>query len=421
LVAFFWFLTMWAYVGYVERPNSGRLALTAAAFATGLLCKPMLVTLPVVLLLVDFWPLARHEAASPRRLFVEKLPLLALSLASSVITIYAQKRAGAMARLVEYPLGVRIGNAAVSTIAYLGKAIWPSRLSVFYPHPGAQLSMLAVLASGALIVAISILAIRTRRSHPYVTFGWFWYLVTLAPVFGLVQVGTQGMADRYTYIPLVGPFVALAWAVPSLLPGRRIVVSWLASGAAIALGIRAHQQASYWRDSVTLFEHALTVTTNNAVAHSNLGRAYLERGDIDSAMAHAVAVTRIEPDAGDGQYNLGVILEKSGKPGGAMEAYREAIRLAPQLPGAYLNLGILLAGEGQLAEAEDLLRQAVRLQPDSFSARNNLGAVLAGSGAVDEAIEQFEAASRLDPTNEATRENLRRARELREHRNAPPL
>jgi Flp pilus assembly protein TadD len=395
--------------------------LTSTAFATGLLCKPMLVTLPVVLLLVDYWPLARLDLSSARRLFVEKLPLLALSVASSVVTIYAQQRAGAMARLVEYPLGVRIGNAALSTIAYLGKTIWPSRLSVFYPHPGGQLSILAAVGSGALIVAFSIVAIRVRRSRPYVTFGWFWYLVTLAPVIGLIQVGTQGMADRYTYIPLVGPFIALTWGVAALFRGRRITLALLGSATAIALGLRAHQQASFWRDSVTLFEHALTVTTNNAVAHSNLGRAYLERGDLDRAMTHALSVTRIEPDAADGQFNLGVILEKSAKTDDAMAAYREAIRLAPQLPGPYLNLGILLAGQGQLAEAEEQLRQAVRTQPDSFSARNNLGAVLAGRGAVDEAIEQFEAASRLDPTNQATRENPKRALELRERSNAPPL
>jgi tetratricopeptide (TPR) repeat protein len=243
----------------------------------------------------------------------------------------------------------------------------------------------------------------------------------LAPVIGLIQVGTQGMAARYTYIPLVGPFVALAWGLPALVHERRAAFVLLASGLAIALGLRAHQQASHWRDSVTLFEHALTVTTDNAVAHSNLGRAYLERGDVDRAMAHAMSVIRIEPDAGDGRYNLGVILERTGKLDDAMEAYREAIRLSPQLSGPYLNLGILLAGQGQLEEAEERLRQAVRAQPDSFSARNNLGAVLAGRGQVDEAIEQFEEATRLDPTNRATRDNLKRALELRERRSAPPL
>jgi Flp pilus assembly protein TadD len=354
-------------------------------------------------------------------LVVEKLPLFALSLASSWATIEAQQRGGAVARLVEYPLGVRIGNAAVSTIAYLGKAIWPSRLSVFYPHPGASLSMPAAMGCVALIVGISIVAIRARRAHPYVTFGWFWYLATLAPVIGLIQVGTQGMADRYTYIPLVGPFVALAWGLPALLPKRRLAFAVIASAMGIALGIRAHRQASYWRDSVTLFEHALTVTTNNAVAHSNLGRAYLEGGDVERAMAHAQSVIRIEPDAGDGRFNLGVILERSGRSDEAMDAYREAIRLSPQLPGAYLNLGILLAGQGNLEEAEERLRQAVRTQPDSFSARNNLGAVLAGRGKVDEAIEQFEEATRLDPASQATRDNLKRALELRERRSAPPL
>jgi Flp pilus assembly protein TadD len=374
-----------------------------------------------VLLLVDFWPLARLEVATARRLVVEKVPLLALSLASSLITLYAQQRAGAVARLIEFPLSERIANAAVTTVAYLGKAVWPSRLSVFYPHPGGHLSFLVVGGCAALIVVITVVAIAARRSHPYVIFGWLWYLVTLAPVIGLVQVGTQGMADRYTYVPLVGPFVALSWGVGDLLRGRRTVLAVFWSAAAIALGVRAHQQTAYWRDSVTLFEHALSVTKDNAVAHSNLGKAYLERGELDRAMAHGLEVVRIEPTVGDGHFNLGVILEKAGKPEEAAAAYRKAIRFAPQQPSAHLNLGIVLAGQGQMEEAEEQLRQAVRLQPDSSSARNNLGALLARRGAVDEAIEQFAEAARLDPANEAIRDNLKRALELRDRRSLPPL
>jgi Flp pilus assembly protein TadD len=410
---------MHAYVGYAKRPSTGRYALTAAAFATGLLCKPMLVTLPVVLLLVDFWPLARLAPSTARRLVVEKIPLLVLSVASSTITLIAQQRAGAVARWVEYPLGVRIENAAVSTIAYIAKAFWPSRLSVFYPHPGGHLSSFEAAVCGALIVGISIVAICARRSHPYVTFGWFWYLVTLVPVIGLVQVGTQGMADRYTYVPLVGLFVALSWGAPELLARmalRRlwVVLALAGSAAGIALGVCAHGQTAYWRDSVTLFEHALTVTTDNAVAHSNLGRAYLERGDFDRAMAHGREVIRIEPTAADGHFNLGVILEKTGRTDEAIAAYREAIRLAPRQGSQHLNLGIALAGQGQLEEAEEQFREAVRSQPDSFRARNNLGAVLARRGAVDEAIEQFLEAVLLDPTSEDARVNLQKARALRE-------
>jgi Flp pilus assembly protein TadD len=405
----------------VDRPSSGRLALTSTAFATGLLCKPMLVTLPVVLLLVDFWPLARLDASTVRRRLVEKISLFALAVASSMVTIYAQQRGGAVARFLEYPFHVRIENAAVSTIAYLGKAIWPTRLSVFYPHPGEQLSFLVAAGSGALIIFFSFVAISARRSHPYVTFGWFWYLVTLAPVIGLIQVGTQGMADRYTYIPLVGPFIAISWGVADFLRGRRVVLALLATAVAVALGIRAHQQAAYWRDSVTLFEHALTVTKDNAVAHSNLGRAYLGQGNLERAMTHAREVLRIEPTAGDSHFNLGVILERSGRIDEALASYREAVRFAPAMSGAHLNLGILLAAQGQIQEAEAQFREAVRTQPESFSARNNLGAVLAGQGAVDEAIEQFEAAARLDPASEAARDNLKRALELRRRRSPPPL
>ncbi len=418
LSTLFWFLTMHAYVDYAKRPSAGRYVLMAAAFATGLLCKPMLVTLPAVLLLLDFWPLARLTPSTARRLILEKIPLLALSLASSAITIHAQARGGAVARLVEYPFAVRLENAAVTTIAYIAKAFWPWRLSVFYPHPGDHLSSFEATVCGALIVGLSILAIYAARSHPFVTFGWLWYLLTLVPVIGLVQVGAQGMADRYTYVPLVGLFVALSWGVPSIVwrvaPRRaRIVLALAGSASAIALGIRAHAQAAYWRDSITLFERALAVTTDNAVAHSNLGRAFLGRGELDRAMAHGREVIRIDPSAPDGYFNVGVILEKQGRIDEAIAAYREAIRIAPEQPSAHLNLGIVLAGQERFDEAEEQLREAVRTQPDSWRARNNLGAVLARRAAVEEAIEQFSEAARLNPSSRDARANLERARAAR--------
>jgi Flp pilus assembly protein TadD len=441
LSTFFWFLTMHAYVGYAKRPSAGRYASTAAAFATGLLCKPMLVTLPVVLLLLDLWPLARFvpaseaERATPsplRRLVLEKVPLLALSAASSVITLYAQQRGGAVARLVEYPFALRLENAAVSTIAYLANAFWPSRLSVFYPHPGDHLPSWEAAVCGALVVALSVLAIYAARSAPYLTFGWFWYVVTLLPVIGLIQVGTQGMADRYTYVPLVGIFVALSWGIPSLVErvtsrsrgarvGRRrhAVLCLAGCATAMALGVGAHKQAAYWRDSITLFEHAQRVTADNAVVHSNLGRALFDRGELDRALAHGRAVIRLDPAAPDGYFDLGVVLERMSRVDEAVAAYREAIRIAPDQANAHRNLGNLLAGQGRLGEAEDQLRDATRAQPDSSAARNDLGIVLGRREAYDEAIEQFSEALRLDPANERARVNLARARDLRQ-RGAPP-
>lgn len=408
LCTVFWFLTMHAYVSYAKRPSGLRYAATAGLFAAGLLAKPMLVTLPVVLLLLDVWPLKR-QAEGARRLVLEKVPLLALSLASSVATIVAQRRGGAVARLVEFPLGRRLANAATATVAYLVDAVWPAGLSVHYPYPD-HVPVAATLICAAIIAGVSIAAVRAARTRPCLTVGWLWYVVTLLPVIGFVQVGTQARADRYTYIPLVGLFVAVAFAVPEL-PGRmRPVLRAAAALLAIALGVRAYAQTSYWHDSVTLFEHALRVTESNAVAHSNLGRAYLGRGDLAKASEHAREVVRIDPHAPDGHFNLGVVLESMGRPDEAEASYREAIRIAPGRAESHLNLGIVLARAGRLEEAESQVRDAVRLAPDSFSARNNLGALLAGRGAFQEAIEQFAEAVRLDPGNQDARVNLERAR-----------
>lgn len=408
LSALFWFLTLHAYVSYTRRPSAGRYVATAVLFAAGLLAKPMLVTLPLVLLLVDVWPLERR-ALGARRLLLEKAPLLALALVSSILTVVAQDRGGAVGRLLEFPFHHRLANAAVTTIAYLQKAVWPASLSVHYPYPG-RIPASATIVCVALIIAISAAVVLERRSRPYLAFGWLWYLVTLVPVIGLVQVGTQGMADRYTYIPLVGPFIALAFWVPPLAAPLRALRVTAAFAVMMVLTYLAHAQAAYWRDSITLFEHALRLNPNNAVAHSNLGRAYLERGDLERSLAHAHEVVRIDPGAPDGSFNLGVVFERLGRPDDAEAAYRAAIRIAPAQASPHLNLGILLAGAGDVEAAEAELREAVRLEPDSFAARNNLGVVLAGRGAFQEAVVQFAEAVRLDPENADARSNLDRAR-----------
>ena len=336
LSTLFLLLTIAAYVGFVERPGRVRRLAVVLLFALGLLAKPMLVTLPVLLLMLDAWPLRRKEPW--RHLVDEKMPLLALSIASGVVTLVAQWRGGTVGSLAGYPLGVRVANAVVATATYLGQTIWPARLAVFYPHPGASLAAWTVAASAVALVALTLWTIRVRRSRPYLLFGWAWYLVTLAPVVGIVQVGWQARADRYTYIPLIGIFLGVVWAVSDRFADRPALLSSMASAAIVMLGIGAFVQAGYWRDSETLFRHALAVTVDNAVAHNDLGTALLRRQLLSQAQEHFAAAVRIDPAFAEAHSNLGVALGRQGRIDEAILEFRRALDLEPDYPDARRNL-----------------------------------------------------------------------------------
>ncbi len=410
LSALFWILSTAAYVAYARRGGAARLAAAAALLGLGLLAKPMLVTLPLTLLLLDFWPLGRFEEARARevfpwRLLAEKTPLLALAAASALATLAAQRAAGAIGPADAYPLATRLANAAVSSVSYLRKAVWPSDLSPFYPYPAGGPPAWKTAAAIAVLAGVTALAIRLRRSRPYLLAGWLFYLVTLTPVLGLVQVGRQAMADRYTYVPLVGIFAMVAWTVADLLrhpragaAARRIVpalaVLLLAAAAALS-----RAQSAVWRDSVSLFEHALAVTDENQVAHNNLALALAERGRTEEAAAHWREAIRIDPAGAKARVNLGGLLADQGRLEEASALLERAAEIDPRSSDARCNLGIVRSRQGRPREAVEALEAALRLDPASARAHNRLGIVLAEAGRIDEALVHFAAAAALEPGN----------------------
>ncbi len=383
----FWFATLCAYAWYARRPDWRRYGVVLLLFGIGLLAKPMLVSLPLVLLLLDYWPLNRLASPYPavlrlaggnaglgpgvvpgpprslRFLLLEKAPLLALAAGSCLATVAAQE--AAIGAWETYPLPYRLMNALSSLFAYLGKWLWPMRLSVYYPHPGPEQSWIVAGACGLALAWISTLAVLAAQRRGWALVGWYWYLVTLVPVIGLVQVGPQAMADRYTYIPLVGITVLLVWGLAELL-GRTV---WSRRAGVVALVLllaclvwRTQDQTRHWKDAGALFRQALSVAPSD-LAHNNLGNA----------------------------------LARHGRDAEAMEQYRRALTLNPGHAPALANLGILLARHGQWARAAEALRRSLELAPNSAPAHAWLGISLAGLGEYTAALEHLNAALQLDP------------------------
>ncbi|HEY5975489.1 MAG TPA: tetratricopeptide repeat protein [Geobacteraceae bacterium] len=373
LAALFWLLTLSAYHNYTIRPTAGRYLTGLLLFGCGLLAKPMVVTLPFVLLLLDWWPLARWPDRPLSRLVVEKLPYFLLACGSCIITVLAQARGLALIPLDSIPMAQRLANLPIAYLRYLAKLFWPARLAVFYPIE--QLPWWQSAGALALLMGITAVTLLAARRCPYLAVGWLWFLGTLVPVSGLVQVGEQAMADRYTYLPLIGPFIMLAWGIPDLLAGWRHARPVMSSAAAAAIGMLAvvawHQTAT-WRDTVTLFSHAVSVTEHNYFAHGNLGVALAARGEDAAGDRHFRAALADNPRYGQAWYNLGVSLEASGKLEEAEHHFAEAARLKPTLAEAHYNLGVLLARRQAYDEAVKRFAEALRLRPDYQEARHNL-------------------------------------------------
>ncbi len=409
-----WMLTLSAYVSYVDRPRFRPYVLTVGLFALGLMAKPMLVTLPFTLLLIDFWPLGRMNgsirSALPR-LVREKVPLFVLAAASSVITVLAQR--SAMRDLYSVPISARFANAAVSYLAYIGKALWPTHLAVLYPYPSSMPAWWPVAALA--LIGISILAIRTARQHPYIPVGWFWYVGTLVPVIGLVQVGVQSMADRYTYVPLIGLFVIVAWGMPDVLRGgpfRRAIPVAAALVIAMCAALTRAQLAP-WEESVPLWRHTVSATTNNAVGHYNLGIALDAQGKTDEAMDHYLETLRIDPAHGEAQIHVGVGLAAQGKIDEATALLSETVRLRPNWVVAHYNLALVLIRQDKTNEAVAEFLEAVRIDPAFALGHNGAGIALANAGKAQEAIGHFNEALRLNPEDAEARKwvNSLRGRE----------
>ncbi len=433
LSAVFFLLMLNAYVRYARAASITRYLAVAVLFAAGLMSKPMLVSAPVVLLLLDYWPLRRFEQPSStkrkatilkpgnqkriiQRLFLEKIPLLVLSAGACVITFILQKRAtGAIPPL---PFPWRLQNAFASYVIYVWETLWPTRLAVFYPHPDNTLAIWEVILAIGFLLAITVAAIVFRSKRPYLFTGWFWYLGMLVPVIGLVQVGEQGHADRYTYLPHIGLFLLAVWLAADLTAVRRSKSRFAVATAAViivALAWAAFIQTSYWRNSETLWTHALAVTSDNDVAHNNLGYLCVDRGELDKAISHFETALRIRSGKPDTHYdvgsafvqmNLADALARKGQSDEAMVHYEEAIKLQPNYADAYYNRGNVLFAKGRIDEAVADWEKTLQIQPNDADAHTCLGNALLRQGSPKEAIAHYERALALAPEDPHSRNNI---------------
>jgi Flp pilus assembly protein TadD len=455
LSTFFGLVALLAYARYAARPRLGSFLWVSLAFALSLLAKPMWVTLPALLLLVDFWPLQRIERspiavnegvpAVPRvslaRALREKAPLLALSIASSVVTVIAQHRGGAMYGL-ELGVGVRVTNALVAYLRYLEKTVWPSGLSIFYPLPSTVPAAPLVLAALVLLVAVTVAVIVMARRHAWAPVGWFWFLGTLVPVIGLVQVGAQAMANRYMYLPMLGILVPIAWGAERLTRGRvpARAVGGLAVAALAALTGTTWRELGHWSSHVALFDRALALAPDSPIVHAVLSEGLRAEGRTAEALEHAREAVRLNPTTVSHWNNLGVVLREAGLLAEARDAELRAISIEPGHESAWMNLGQIELDAGRPTEAEiallqatrvapldalawhrlglastasgdmpqaiDAYREAVHLRPDHLQSWNNLAVLYESTGRLAEAREAFETASRLDPARPVVWRNL---------------
>ncbi|OQX10680.1 MAG: hypothetical protein BWK80_45510 [Desulfobacteraceae bacterium IS3] len=423
LSTFFAFLTLGSYAQYVKLKSRQWYLAALLFFILGLMSKPMLVTLPFVLILLDYWPLERKSRFGSTELaevslFSEKLPFFIFSALSSVVTFFVQKSAGAVGSLNVFSLNARIGNALISYISYIGKMFCPTHLAVFYPHPGV-ISAWKIAEAGILLIFISLLAISSRKRYPYILIGWLWYVGTLVPVIGLVQVGSQAMADRYTYIPMIGLFIIIAHGIPDMLPAwryRKAALALAATAIIFVLMIMSYRQAGYWQNSFTLFEHALEVTSGNYAAHRFVGDAMRRKGKNDEAVRHYREALRLSPNYAHAHNNLGILLAGQGKTAEAVQHLSHALRADPKYAQAYYNMGLVLDEQGNLAEAVRYYSQALRFAPDDAAAHNNLGTVLFRMGKINEALVHFQEALQIEPDNAEARENLEKLLKMRKEK-----
>ncbi len=420
LSTFFGLLTMLTYIHYSKRPSVFRYLPILFVYTSGLMSKPMIATLPFVLFLLDYWPLGRfnfvHSDSNNQKtpksnninfqrsltlhLVLEKIPLLMLSAVSIFLSSLAVQRLGIVISTASVPMKLRIKNALVSYVSYIIKMIWPHNLAVYYPYPQI-LPLWQVIGAGVLLICISFFVFRAVRSKPYLAVGWLWYIGTLVPAIGLVQAGLwPAIADRFTYMPLIGLFIIIAWGVPDLVVRwhyREIKLATIAATLFAILAATTYLQVGYWRNSITLFEHALDVTYNNPIAHHKLGEALKLQNKTVAAAKHYSEALRIKPDIFLTHLNLGIILRDEGKLNEAIDYFSRALRLKPDRAEPHYELGITLEKQGDFDAAIRHYLETLRIKPDYAKAHNNLGIILARQTKDKEAIFHFHEAIRIDP------------------------
>ncbi len=413
LSTFFGLLSLISYMRYTQQHSRWFYGLALLFFIFSLMAKPMLVTLPFLLLLLDYWPLGRFNFSKNFRLqpaggvstvyslILEKLPFFVLTVASCVVTYFAQQHGGAMVPFEMHPFGLRISNAIVAYVGYIGKMLWPVNLAIFYPL-SKSFAFWKVAAAGAVLLSVSFGALAKVRQWPYLAVGWFWYLGTLVPVIGLVQVGGQAMADRYTYVPLIGLFIMIAWGAADIV--RRWRFSFICLGCAAAISlltlmILTRAQIGHWANSVTLFDHAVKATGGSWVAYNNLANALYGLGKIDASIRNYHLALQSEPPEPEGiHYNMGIVLSSAGRLREAIDHYSVAIRINPDYADAHVNLGAALAKQGKTAEATHHYFAALRADANFAKAHYNLGNILLAQGRIDAAIGRFSEAVRINPS-----------------------
>ena len=409
LSTFFGLLSLIAYVRYAESPSLKRYGLVAVTLVLGLMAKPMLVTWPFVMLLLDYWPLRRWQSPkgkeqglgpTVRGLVVEKIPFFAIAAASSVITLFAQSHAGSVRTFADFPVAERLANTLVSYAKYLLRTFWPHDLAVHYPSGPTGIPAWQIIGAAVLLIGITALCLFQRKTRPYLIVGWLWFLGTLVPVIGLVQVGGQTMADRYFYVPSIGLFIALVFGLSDITQSWRVAPSLtvgIAGGVLLVLAILTNAQIQLWRDSFTLFEHTLAITSPNPPIEYSLGFALRRSGRYDEAAAHFEKLLQIEPDDYYGLLNMGDVRSYQGRLPEAIEYYQAAIRSDPNGPNAHARLGQVFWQQNRIEAACDEMQRAAQLAPEDAEIRGNLGISLWRLGRVPEAIDQFQEALRLNP------------------------
>ena len=421
LSTFFWMLTLLAYSHYSIRPSLPRYLLLALFFGLGLMTKPMLVTLPCVLFLLDYWPLGRlrfdqlgsdsdekmdtstvtgQQHTLPYRLILEKVPLLVLSGIAAYVTSLSAQRIGMAISTESVPIKLRTANGLFSYVSYIAKMIWPQNLAVFYPYPS-EVPIWQSAGAGMLLLGVSVLILRSFRKVPYLLTGWLWYLGTLLPVIGLKQAGLwPAMADRFSYVPLIGLFIIIAWGIPDLVRGWHYRSTFLTSAGGVvvaALMLTTWTQLQHWKNSLTLFEHALRVTKNNYLAHLNFGAALADQGKVEEAISHYNRSLQIAPNYAKTYNNLGLALAQQGKNDEAMTHYLKALQLNPDDATAHNNLGVVLARTGEFDKAIAHYHHALSLKPNWVEVYNNLGNAFLSQAKFDQAIFYYSETLRLKP------------------------